>query len=120
MQVTGFLSADFQARADQYNNRMLTMSNLDHPNVHLVSQANVRGMQLWNTAHPNTFGYKQMGWNLYTAFRQVYGNSSWYPGTSPWQYGWADVCKQVWDGCRRYEREGSQWTLSPNQAGSEC
>ncbi len=116
MKITGFLDPNFQYRADQFNAKVGVMSNIGSINsVYPVDQSAVDGLMLWNNNHPNSFGYNQMGFNLYTSFRRVYSGNTWPAATSPNNGSTANVCKRTSAGatiCYTYVKENGQWVLA--------
>jgi lysophospholipase L1-like esterase len=66
-------------RTDAYNAKLPAVVAGKGPRVHLVDQSAVGGPDLFNTLHPNDFGYAVMSGNWYRALASVLG-----AGPPPW------------------------------------
>jgi lysophospholipase L1-like esterase len=71
--------------------------------VHLVDQSTVGGRDLYNTLHPNDFGYAKMSYNWYHALEPVLGSGSvrWPAGSDPYAATKAYLCNAF--ECRWWE-----------------
>ncbi len=114
MQIAGFMNTTLQTATNSYNAKIPYMSNVGSANsVYVVNQSQVRGLMLWNNNHPNTFGYSQMAWNLFSVFRRVYSGNVWPIGIAPANQTAANVCTRNPAGgasiCYIYVKENGQW-----------
>jgi lysophospholipase L1-like esterase len=72
--------------------------------VHLVDQSTIGGRDLYNTLHPNDFGYAKMAANWYRALEPVLGSGAapWPAGENPYAANLAYLCNPA--ECRWWER----------------
>ena len=72
--------------------------------VHLVEQSTVGGRDLYNTLHPNDFGYAKMSYNWYHALEPVLGSPgvTWPAGANPYAVTRRYLCNAF--ECRWWER----------------
>jgi lysophospholipase L1-like esterase len=66
--------------------------------VHLVDQSAIGGLLMYDSLHPNDFGYAEMAFNLYQAMRSVYqtGTTAWPTTANPYRATSARLCFRVY------------------------
>jgi lysophospholipase L1-like esterase len=88
--------------------------------VYLVDQSTVGGADLYDTRHPNHYGYTKMAFNWYNAFRaNIVGAQNWPAMANPYMARTAVLCKWNYTtktrACHNYRRltvQGStRWGL---------
>jgi lysophospholipase L1-like esterase len=90
---------------DAYNAAVPAVVASKGDRAHLVDQSTVGGRDLYNTLHPNDFGYAKMSYNWYRALEPVLGGSRaapWPAGENPYAATLAYLCNPA--GCRWWER----------------
>jgi lysophospholipase L1-like esterase len=89
---------------DAYNAAVPVVVASKGARVHLVDQSTVGGRDLYNTLHPNDFGYAKMAYNWYHALEPVLGSpgARWPAGENPYAATLAYLCNPI--ECRWWER----------------
>lgn len=90
--IPGMLSEAHQANANIFNSKIPSMPALTLSFVYLVDQSKVDGLAMWNSSHPNVWGYAQMAHNTYVQIRRVYGGDAWWAGYNPLNWPEAKMC----------------------------
>jgi GDSL-like Lipase/Acylhydrolase family len=92
--IVGSRKPWLQARIDVYNAAIPAIVAARDDRVHLVDQASIRGVMLFDMVHPGDLGYSRMAYSLYTAMAQVYGSAvmPWPAAVSPYRITGARLC----------------------------
>jgi lysophospholipase L1-like esterase len=95
--------AERNVLTDAYNAAVPAVVASKGARVHLVDQSTVGGHDLYNTLHPNDFGYAKMSYNWYHALEPVLGSASarWPAGSDPYAATKAYLCNAF--ECRWWE-----------------
>jgi hypothetical protein len=79
---------------DAYNAAVPAVVASKGARVHPVDQSTVGGRDLYNTLHPNDFGYAKMSYDWYHALEAVFGSggAQWPAGSNPYAATKAYLC----------------------------
>jgi lysophospholipase L1-like esterase len=89
--IIGTAVASEVAANESYNALVSDLVRANGPQVHLVDQSTVTGLDIYDRHHPNEFGYRKMAHNWYEAIR-ANQHPEW-PGTgNPYRARQAHLC----------------------------
>ncbi|MGK5683763.1 SGNH/GDSL hydrolase family protein [Actinoplanes sp. URMC 104] len=107
----------YRSRIAMFNTTIPAVVASKDAGVHLVDQSMIGGLALFDSLHPNDYGYPKMAYNLYEGMRRVYDSEGTWPVLAdPFGARTARLCfriNQRVDARTTWHAECAHWTYRP-------